>query len=192
VTSDEGAGKLAGKMKPQTLRCGIAALLLGALLPVLGQNSPYGLIAIKEGASPDGFDRKLTNSRLFIVGPTNQYKAPVLRLIIADKPLVVGRLSLFEGTIIKDVTDAKTIQAFKVLLAADQCSQTAHAQVIDLPITNGPALDMVVAMFNSAPGSTVAIDVVNEDNRSQSKSYIVPRLAIQELRKQYILVKKAK
>jgi len=53
-------------------------------------------------------------------------------------------------------------------------------------------MDMLVAVLNSAPTATVAVDVVNADDLSQSKSYIVPVLAIQELRRQYTLVKAAK
>ena len=179
-------------MKPQMLQCWIAGILLCALLTVRGQTNPYGLVAIKAGAAAGTMDKKETNSRLYILGPTNQYKTPILRLIIADKPLMVGRLSLFEGTIIKDPQGQQTMQTFKVPLATNQCSLTAYAQIIDVPITNGPARDLLVAVFNSAPSSTVAIDVVNADNLNQSKSYIVPGLAIEELKRQYAHIKPVK
>ena len=165
--------------------------MLCALLPVRGQTNPYGLIAIKAGAAADAMDKKVTNSRLYILGPTNQYKTPVLRLVIADKPLMVGRLSFFEGTIMKD-PQTQTMQTFKIALASNQCSRTAYAQMVDVPITNGPALAMLVAMLNSPPNATVAVDVVDEDDLTQSKSYIVPLLAVQELRRQYTRVKAAK
>jgi hypothetical protein len=191
LTRPERSDRLGDNMKPQMLRCWIAGILLCALLAARGQTNPYGLIAIKAGATADTIDKKETNSRLYILGPTNQHQSPILRLIIADKPLMVGRLSLFEGTIINDPQDQR-MQAFKIPLATNQCSLTAYAQIIDVPITNGPARDLLVAMFNSAPNATVAVDVVNADNVSQSKSYIVPALAIQELRRQYSHIKPVK
>ena len=47
-------------------------------------------------------------------------------------------------------------------------------------------------MLNSPPTATVAVDVVDADDLTQSKSYIVPVLAVQELRRQYTRVKAAK
>jgi hypothetical protein len=178
-------------MKPQMLQCWIAGILLCALVSARGQSNPYGLIAIKAGTNADGFDKTPTNSRLYILGPTNQYKVPVLRLIVADKPLPAGKLSLFEGTVLKGLQDPHP-QAFKIPLSPGQCSQTAYAQIVDVPITNGPALEMIVAMFNSPAGGTIAVDVANADDVSQSKSYIVPVLAVQELRRQYIQAKTGK
>jgi hypothetical protein len=154
-------------------------------IQVPGQSNQYGLISIKAADNADGMDKEQTTSRLFIMGQTNEYRLPILRLIIADKPFMVGRLSLFEGTIINASNQMK---AFKIPLATNQLPQARYAQIIDVPITNGPVTHMLAAMFNSLPSDTVAVDVVDEDDPKQSKSYIVPRSAIDELRRQYLLV----
>jgi hypothetical protein len=166
-----------------------AIILCFGVVAVLGQSNPYGLIAIKANAGPEGMEKKPTTSRLFVLGPTNQYKLPVLRLVITDKPFMAGRLTLFEGTV---VTVSNEMRTFKIPLVTNRFPQTSYAQMVDVPITTGPVIDMLVAMLNSPPSATVAIDVVDADFPSQSKSYIVPLPAIQELRRQYIAVKTAK
>ena len=178
-------------MKPGALHFWAAIVLLCAVVEVRGQANQYGLIAIKPNDSAEGMQRTTTTSRLFVLGPTNQYKTPILRLTITDKPFMVGRLSLFEGTIVKGTQD-QTMQAFKIPLVTNRFPQTAYAQIIDVPITNGPVLEMLLAIFDSPPGATVAVDVVDSDYPNQSKSYIVPVTAIQELRRQYVAVKTAK
>ena len=160
-------------------------ILLFAVVEVLGQSSQYGLLAIKASDNAEGMEKKQTTSRLYIVGPTNDYKLPVLRLIITDKPFMVGRLSLFEGTI---VSASNEMRAFKIPLTTNQLPQAKYAQMVDLPITNGPVTQMLAAMLNSPPSATIAVDVVDDDDPKQSKSYIVPRSAIDELRRQYLLV----
>lgn len=175
----------------RTRYCWALLLLLCAVVEGRGQSNPYGLIAIKASDSPEGIEKKQTSSRLFILGPTNQYKLPVLRLTIADKPFMLGSLSLLESTIVKD-PQSHTMETFKIPLVTNHFPQTAYAQLIDVPITNGPVTAMLAAIFDSPPGATVAIDVVDADNPGQSKSYIVPAPAIQELRRQYLVVKAAK
>jgi hypothetical protein len=176
-------------MKRRMLHGWALIVLWCAVSAVLGQPAQYGLFAIKASAGPDGLEKKQTTTRLFILGPTNQYNLPVLRLAITDKPFMAGRLSLFEGSII---IASKEVQAFKIPLVTNRFPQTAYAQIIDVPITTGPVIDMLVAIFNSPASATVAVDVVDADNPNQSKSYIVPAPAIQELRRQYIAVKRAK
>jgi hypothetical protein len=164
-------------------------LLFCAVAAALAQSSPYGLIAIKPTNGPEGIEQKPTTTRLFILGPTNQYNLPLLRLAMTDKPFMAGRLSLLEGSI---VIRSKETQAFRIPLVTNRFPQTAYAQIVDVPITPGPVTDMLVAIFNSPAGATVGIGVVDADSPSLSKSYIVPAPAIQDLKKQYIRVKTAK
>jgi hypothetical protein len=176
-------------MKLSMVACRPAIILLGSVVAVLGQSNPFGLIAIKTTNSVEGIERMQTTSRLFILGPTNEYKLPILRLVITDKPFMAGRPSLFEAAVTKS---ADTVVEFKIPLTTNRFPQTAHAQMIDVPITNGPVIEMLVAMFNSPPGGTVVVDVVDADYPEKSKSYIVPVLALQELKQQYVAVKRSK
>ena len=176
-------------MKRRMLYGWALIVLFSAVSAALGQQAQYGLIAIKAINGPEGIERKPTTSRLFILGPTNQYKLPLLRLTITDKPFMAGRLSLFECSI---VIGAKEVQAFRIPLVTNRFPQTAYAQIVDVPITSGPVTDMLVAVFNSSPEATVGVDVVDADSPNESKSYIVPVPAIQELKRQYIAVKRAK
>ena len=163
------------------------ALWSGALV-ALGQSGPYGLTAIKSSEGPERMEKKPTSSRLFILGPTNEYHMPVLRLAITDKPFMVGDLTLFEATI---VTESNAMQTYKIPLVTNYFPHTEYSQIIDVPITNGPVTQMLAAMFNSPARATVAVDVVDGDHPDQSKSYIVPRPALDELRRQYLLLVKS-
>ena len=166
-------------------------VLLCTVGAALGQSNQLGLIAIKASNTAEGMEKKPTTSRLFILSQIQEDKLPVLRLIITDKPFMVGNLSAFEGTIVTDAR-SNSMQTFRIPLDTKSVRETAFAQMVDVPITNGPVTQMLAAMFNSPPGATVAVDVVDADNPAQSKSYIVPAAALLELRRQYLVARAAK
>ncbi len=155
----------------------MVTLMLWAASGVWAQTNSCGLLSATYNSRRGGIELKPTGSRLYVIGSTNSAKPPLLRLLIADRPFLSGRLGY-----LRCGTNAMGDLACEVSLGTNRFPCTEYAQLVDVPLNTPPGrrlLNVIIGQTNR-----VWLQLGTADNGKDFKAYAVPVPAILELKRE--------